>query len=209
MRAAMDLVLDPQAFRANHRSIKRGQVVPPAELAAQWLGLGYEPSPLVDQPGLFSRRGGILDVYPPGGTAVGSLTVTLQHSDPSARLYFTVDASLPGTNSTLYTAPFTLTNSATVEAKAFEAGSNDSVAVSAFFSIRPPVLFISGGYFTNGQFELLLSGLAGKSYVFQATTNFSNWISLSTNVAPSNLFNVIDAGATGFWYRFYRAVELP
>src|SRR5712691_7434085 len=67
VRAAMDLVLDPQAFRANHRSIKRGQVVPPAELAAQWLGLGYEPSPLVDQPGLFSRRGGILDVYPPGG----------------------------------------------------------------------------------------------------------------------------------------------
>src|SRR6266852_1432534 len=67
VRAAMDLVLDPQAFRDNHRLIKRGQVLPPAELAAQWLGLGYEPSPLVDQPGLFSRRGGILDVFPPGG----------------------------------------------------------------------------------------------------------------------------------------------
>jgi len=67
VRAAMDLVLDPQTFRDNHRLIKRGQVMPPAELAAQWLGLGYEPSPLVDQPGLFSRRGGILDVYPPGG----------------------------------------------------------------------------------------------------------------------------------------------
>src|SRR6266571_8134876 len=48
VRAAMDLVLDPQAFRANHRSIKRGQVVPPAELTAQWLGLGYEPSTPVD-----------------------------------------------------------------------------------------------------------------------------------------------------------------
>jgi transcription-repair coupling factor (superfamily II helicase) len=67
VRAAMDLVLDPQAFRDSHRLIKRGQVLPPAELAAQWLGLGYEPSPLVDQPGLFSRRGGILDVFPPGG----------------------------------------------------------------------------------------------------------------------------------------------
>ncbi|HEY0584306.1 MAG TPA: transcription-repair coupling factor [Chloroflexota bacterium] len=67
VRAAMDLVLDPDTFRANHRIIKRGQHLPPAELAAQWLGLGYEPSPLVDQPGLFSRRGGILDVYPPGG----------------------------------------------------------------------------------------------------------------------------------------------
>jgi transcription-repair coupling factor (superfamily II helicase) len=66
-RAAMDLVLDPQVFRENHRSIKRGQVSPPAELAAQWLELGYEPSPLVDSPGLFSRRGGILDIFPPGG----------------------------------------------------------------------------------------------------------------------------------------------
>src|SRR5947209_19767239 len=33
VRAAMDLVLDPQAFRDNHRLIKRGQVLPPAELA--------------------------------------------------------------------------------------------------------------------------------------------------------------------------------
>ncbi len=67
VRAAMDLVLHPQAFRDNHRTIKRGQILPPAELAAQWLGLGYQPSPLVDQPGLFSRRGGILDVFPPAG----------------------------------------------------------------------------------------------------------------------------------------------
>src|ERR1700682_5054454 len=39
VRAAMDLVLDPQAFEENHRTIKRGEVLPPAELAAQWLGL--------------------------------------------------------------------------------------------------------------------------------------------------------------------------
>src|SRR5438105_1862017 len=67
VRAAVYLVLDPQGFRENHRLIKRGQLLPPAELAAQWLALGYEPSPLVDSPGLFSRRGGILDVFPPGG----------------------------------------------------------------------------------------------------------------------------------------------
>src|SRR5579859_6245585 len=67
VRAAMDLVLDPHAFDESHRTIKRGQVLPPAELAVQWLGLGYEPSALVDAPGLFSRRGGILDVFPPGG----------------------------------------------------------------------------------------------------------------------------------------------
>src|SRR5712692_1900476 len=90
VRAAMDLVLDPQAFRDNHRLITRGQVLPPAELAAQWLGLGYEPSPLVDQPGLFSRRGGILDIYPPGGQALrielwGDEIDTIRLFDPATQ----------------------------------------------------------------------------------------------------------------------------
>jgi transcription-repair coupling factor (superfamily II helicase) len=67
VRAAMDLVLEPRAFRDSHRLVRRGQILPPAELAAQWLRLGYEPSALVDAPGLFSRRGGILDIFPPGG----------------------------------------------------------------------------------------------------------------------------------------------
>src|SRR5215471_2103496 len=69
-RAAMDLVLDPTLFKETHRKVRRGQVLPPAELVTEWLRLGYEPSPVVDQPGLFSRRGGIMDVFPPGGEAV-------------------------------------------------------------------------------------------------------------------------------------------
>ncbi|MBV9173322.1 MAG: DEAD/DEAH box helicase, partial [Chloroflexi bacterium] len=67
VRAAMDLVLDAETFQSAHKRIQRGDVLPPANLASQLLRLGYEPSPLVDQPGLFSRRGGILDVFPPGG----------------------------------------------------------------------------------------------------------------------------------------------
>ena len=89
-RAAMDLVLDPREFRENHRTIKRGQVLPPAELAAQWLGLGYEPSALVDSPGLFSRRGGILDVFPPGGQPLrielwGDEVDTIRLFDPATQ----------------------------------------------------------------------------------------------------------------------------
>jgi len=51
--------------------------------------------------------------------------------------------------------------------------------------------------------------LAGKSYIFQASTNFSNWLSLSTNVAASDLFNLFDPGASNFPYRFYRAIKQP
>jgi transcription-repair coupling factor (superfamily II helicase) len=89
-RAAMDLVLDPRVFRENHRLIKRGQMSPPAELAAQWLELGYEPSPLVDSPGLFSRRGGILDIFPPGGQPLrielwGDEVDTIRLFDPATQ----------------------------------------------------------------------------------------------------------------------------
>src|SRR5579859_1044862 len=90
VRAAMDLVLDPHAFDESHRTIKRGQVLPPAELAVQWLGLGYEPSALVDSPGLFSRRGGILDVFPPGGQPLrielwGDEVDTIRLFDPATQ----------------------------------------------------------------------------------------------------------------------------
>ena len=64
-------------------------------------------------------------------------------------------------------------------------------------------------YFSNGQFQLQLSGLAGKSYWFQASTNLFDWLSLSTNTAPSNLFNLVDPAASNFPYRFYRAIEQP
>jgi len=53
------------------------------------------------------------------------------------------------------------------------------------------------------------NGTAGKSYVLQGSTNFVNWNVLSTNVAPSNLFNLLDPAASQFPYRFYRIQQLP
>src|SRR5919202_806278 len=90
LHAALNLVLEPRAFRDNHRVLKRGQVLPPAQLAAEWLALGYEPSPLVDAPGLFSRRGGILDVFPPGGEPLrielwGDEIDTIRRFDPATQ----------------------------------------------------------------------------------------------------------------------------
>src|SRR5579864_7518687 len=91
VRAAMDLVLGPEEFRDNHLVIKRGQMLPPAELAARWLRIGYEPSALVDAPGLFSRRGGILDVFPPSGEPLrielwGDEVDTIRRFDPATQL---------------------------------------------------------------------------------------------------------------------------
>ena len=148
-------------------------------------------------------------IQPPGGTGVGSLTVTIQHTDPSARLYFTLDGSLPTTNSTLYAGPITLTNTVTLKAKAVEAGFNDSVAATATFTIRPFVQFGSWSFNANGQFQIQLQGPAGKTYVFQSSTNLIDWVSLSTNVAPGGLIQFVDPVSTNYPYQFYRALEQP
>ena len=133
----------------------------------------------------------------------------MQHPDSSATLRYTLDNSLPTASSPLYTSPFTLIQSAAVRTKAFESGFNDSVASSATFIIRPPVIFLGNGSFSNGQFQAGISGLSGKSYLFQTTTNFYDWVTLSTNIAGANIFNVVDPGASNFSYRFYRVIEQP
>jgi hypothetical protein len=148
-------------------------------------------------------------ITPPGGNFTGSVNITFQPPDANASLYFTLDNSLPTTNSFLYSAPFDLATNANVSVKAFEAGFVDSVATSALFTITPPISFTGNAGFTNSQFHLQFSGTAGNSYVLQGSTDFTNWLNLNTNVAPANTFFLVDPGATNFVYRFYRALELP
>ena len=148
-------------------------------------------------------------ISPNGGVFQNSVSISLQSTNGGDNLYYTLDGSLPNTSSFLYAGPFNLTSNAAVRANAFKTGFTNSVAATAQFTLRPPFQFTSGGFFTNNTFRMPVSGLAGKTYYLQATTNFVNWVNLSTNVAPSNSFYLVDPGATNFIYRFYRALELP
>jgi transcription-repair coupling factor (superfamily II helicase) len=47
-------------------SLKAGQRIPKLDdLLVSWVNLGYRNEPLVESPGCFSHRGGIIDVFPP------------------------------------------------------------------------------------------------------------------------------------------------
>ncbi|HEY5042566.1 MAG TPA: PA14 domain-containing protein [Verrucomicrobiae bacterium] len=141
-------------------------------------------------------------ITPDGGSYVVSVSVTLVAPDTNATIYYTLDGSLPTTNSFLYSGAFNLLGDATVAASAFETNYLNSVAASALFLVEP-LHFTSQG-FTNHMFQLGFIGVTGSNYVLQATTNFSTWIPISTNIAPTNRFFLFDSNATSFPFRFYR-----
>jgi hypothetical protein len=145
-------------------------------------------------------------ITPNGGSYIASISVSLSAPDPSAAIYYTLDGSLPTTNSLLYTGAFNLFGNATVSASAFETNFNNSVAVSALFLVQPPY-FTSARFLPNNQFQIGFYGNTGSNYVLEATTNLSNWAPISTNTAVTTPFNIIDPGASNFPYRYYRVFQ--
>lgn len=62
--ALMQKTLPAREFRAASRLLRLGAQVSPDSLLHTWLQNGYEPASIVVEPGTFSRRGGILDIFP-------------------------------------------------------------------------------------------------------------------------------------------------
>ena len=59
----------PMAFRRAVRTIKVGDIIPLYRFLEQCVRAGYESVAVVEDPGTFSHRGSIVDIYPPhGGT---------------------------------------------------------------------------------------------------------------------------------------------
>ncbi|MCS6836627.1 MAG: transcription-repair coupling factor [Anaerolineae bacterium] len=64
LRALMQRTLPPSLYRQHTLRLRVRQRLPLDKLASNLLGLGYEPAALVSAMGTFSRRGGLLDVFP-------------------------------------------------------------------------------------------------------------------------------------------------
>jgi len=74
-------------------------------------------------------------ITPNGGNFSGSVSVALQTATPGASIYYTTDGSTPTQSSSLYTGAMSVTNSATLNAKAYMSGYSPSTMASAFFTI--------------------------------------------------------------------------
>lgn len=62
--ALMQKTLPVREFRAASREYNIGQITTIEKMLAHWIGIGYDSASVVVAPGTFSRRGGIVDVFP-------------------------------------------------------------------------------------------------------------------------------------------------
>jgi len=66
--ALMTLTVPPSMLHPGIRSLKVGQTIRLSKLLDELVAYAYEPVSVVEEPGTFSQRGGILDVYPPNAS---------------------------------------------------------------------------------------------------------------------------------------------
>jgi transcription-repair coupling factor (superfamily II helicase) len=90
-RALITPTLPWGSFRDAVRSHRPGDSVSPEKMTRAWIDLGYRPESLTVEPGEFSRRGGIVDIWPPADknpTRIeffGDRIESLRRFDPSTQ----------------------------------------------------------------------------------------------------------------------------
>ena len=62
--AALMLGPDPQFFKEKSFSLKKDDIISPLDLANRLTEMGYFPASTIEEPGTFSRRGEIFDIFP-------------------------------------------------------------------------------------------------------------------------------------------------
>lgn len=88
VRALMQLTLPLQQYQRAIRTFRIGELIDLERTVERWSGLGYEAVTIVENPGQFSHRGGILDIFPPAAAApvrielFGSQIESLRRFDP-------------------------------------------------------------------------------------------------------------------------------
>src|SRR5262249_25618933 len=100
----------------------------------------------ISRPGLAA-----VAIVPPGGSFTSAVAVTLATFQSGVEIRFSVDISEPTAASPVYSGAFVLTSNATIQAKAFRAGSSPSATSVANFALyaATPTISPPGASFTG------------------------------------------------------------
>lgn len=112
-------------------------------------------------------------ISPAGGSFTSAQSVSIATATSGAVIRYTLDGSVPGASSTLYSGPFSVSavGSTTVRAIGIKSGMNNSPVAAATFTITQaqvanPVFAPAGGTYTSAQSVRLSSGTAGASIFY-------------------------------------------
>jgi transcription-repair coupling factor (superfamily II helicase) len=84
---------DQNFFSENSFTVKKDDIISPFDLAKRLTAMGYFPASTVEEPGTFSRRGEIFDIYP-----ISHPPVRLQYFDDLIEDIFGIDLETQKTN---------------------------------------------------------------------------------------------------------------
>lgn len=90
---ALMLGPDPQFFKDRSFSLKKDDILSPFDLAKRLTGMGYFPASTIEEPGTFSRRGEIFDIFP-----IAHAPIRLHYFDDLIEDMFAVDMETQKTN---------------------------------------------------------------------------------------------------------------
>lgn len=86
LEGALILGPDQEFFKTNSFTIKKDDIISPFDLAKKLSELGYFPSSTTEEPGTYSRRGEIFDIYP-----ISHPPVRIQYFDDLIEEMFSID----------------------------------------------------------------------------------------------------------------------
>jgi hypothetical protein len=179
----------------------------------------YGPPPVIDVPPL----GATVHL---GDTLSLSTIVALSQTPVTVKWYLNGNSINSVKNATVQTvtdnilgttiSTLTITNAAAGQAGNYTAnvqnGGGAVTAGPALVVVLSPsgvltnvTLLTSQCGFTNGGFQVSLLKPAQSNCVVEASSDFVNWIAISTNSSASTNVSYLDGAATNFSQRFYRA----
>ena len=158
----------------------------------------------------------LTNIVPTGMSHVSSATTHGAVAFASGAVSGNLGSLAPGESAlvtVILRADATVTATNTVSARAAQSDlnllNNSDTATLTIFPPLPPVLH-SLEVLTNSNFQFVLTGQPGTNYIVLASTNFVNWIPISTNTAGNDgTVKVIDSSNAGLNTRYYRALRAP
>jgi len=127
---------------------------------------------------------------PVPGTYNVAQDITLTSSTPDAKIYYTIDGSIPTSSSTLYTSPISISSTTTLNAIGIKNGYLDSDIFSGLYTINTSKII----FLTTSSYKGKLGGLAGADLLCAKEASdaglngtFKAWLSDDSTSAKSRL----------------------